>query len=171
MCKDERVQIFPNTQIFGTSLSDKRGSKSTRDVSLSGIVVLIISTLPSNEQNDRIVNKRDNDTLKMFKKFKPDVLKTYDHHGFAGSCYAFGNKPSFSMVDDRSVEVYTDKNSKNDDKQDTINNEAKYVERMCSETITKGVNSLSIIIPDLKYLLLPILDTVKNTKGNRESCS
>ena len=158
-CKDECVQIFPNTHIFGTSLSDKRGAKSTRDISLSGIVVLMLSTLPSNENNDRTMNEWDNNTLKMIKSCKPDVLKTYDHHGSAGSCYAFGNKPSYGMVDDSSVGVYTNKNSKNDDKQDTINKKATDVERICSETITKGVNSLSIIIPDLKYLLSPILDT------------
>lgn len=120
----------------------------------------MLSTLPSNEKNDRTMNEWDNDTLKMIKSCDPDS-KTYDHHGSTGSCYAFGNKPSYSMVDDRSVGVYTNKKSKDDDKQDTINNKAKDVERLCSEMITKGVNSFSIIIPDLKYLLSPILDTAE----------
>ena len=97
----------------------------------------------------------------MIKSCKSDVLKTYYHHGSAGICYAFGNKPSYGMVEDSSVGVYTNKNSKHDGKQDTINKKAKDVERICSETITKGVNSLSIIIPDLKYLLSPILDTAE----------
>ena len=56
-CKDECVQIFPNTHIFGTSLSDKRGAKLTQNISLSGIVVLMLSTLPSSDKNDRAINE------------------------------------------------------------------------------------------------------------------
>ena len=76
----------------------------------------------------------------MIKSCKPDVLKTYDHHGSAGSFCVFGNKPLYGMVDNSSVGVYTNKTSENDDKQDKITQKSKGVEILCSETITKGVN-------------------------------
>ena len=43
-CKDECLQIFPNTHIVGTLLSDKRGAKLTQNISLSGIVVSFVNS-------------------------------------------------------------------------------------------------------------------------------
>ena len=97
--KEECLQAFPNTHIFGSSLSDKRGARYTQNVSLSGIVVLMISTLHLCDKNDRTVTEWDNDTLNVIKSCKPDLLRTYNHHGSADSFYDFGNKPSYGMVD------------------------------------------------------------------------
>ena len=69
----------------------------------------MLSTLPSCDKNDRTITEWDNDTFNVIKSCKPDVLKTYDHHGSAGSYYAFGNKPLYGMVDQSSVGVYANK--------------------------------------------------------------
>ena len=70
------------------------------------------------------------------------------------------------MVDNKSVGVYSNKKSKVISRKEHISVTASNIETICSEVITKGVNSLSDIVPDIKYLLSPILDTAqKNGKS------
>ena len=59
----------------------------------------------------------------------------------------------------------------NEAKRKIINKIAKEVSKLCFETLTNGVKSLSIIIPDIKYILSTILDRVKNTADIRRSCA
>ena len=89
--------------------------------------------------------------------YKPSVMKGYYHHGSFGSCFSFGNKPLYSMVNDKSVGVYIKKNNDNDVRKKPIDVKAKEVEKLCSNIITDGVNSLTSIIPDIKYLLIIII--------------
>ena len=63
------------------------------------------------------------------------------------------------MVDNKSVGVYTTKKSKNNLRQKQIDNDAKEVEEICSGSMITAVDSLSSIIPDLRYLLSPVIDT------------
>ena len=159
--KNECKQLFPNTHIFGSSMTDLRQTNVNDNAELSGIVVLMISTLPLIRHNPTIERVWDEDMFKMVKSCKANVMATYDHHGSFGNCFSFGNKPLYGMVDNKSVGVYSNKKSKVIRRQEHINVTASNIETICSEVIKKGVNSLSAIVPDIKYLLSPILDTAQ----------
>ena len=159
--KAECLQWFPNTHVYGSSMTDKRGLSLTKNIPLSGIVVLMLSSLPSGKNTFPIQDIFDDELYSKVKSCKPNVMATYDHHGSNGSCFSFGNKPLYGKVSDKSVGIYTTKNSKSESRQIVINDNAKYVEEMCCDVIVHAVLSLSKIIPDLKYLLSPIIDTAE----------
>ena len=142
-------------------MTDKRGLSLNKNIPLSGIVVLMLSSLPSGKNTFPIQDIFDDELYSKVKSCKPNVMATYDHHGSNGSCFSFGNKPLYGKVSDKSVGIYTTKNSKSESRQIVINDNAKYVEEMCCDVIVHAVISLSKIIPDLKYLLSPIIDTAE----------
>ena len=142
-------------------MSDKSGSKVTKNIPLSSIVVLMLSNLPSRKNTNTIKDLFDDDFHSKVKSCKPNVMATYDHHGSKGSCFSFGNKPLYGKVGEKSVGVYTNKKSKIETRQTVIDGNADYVEEMCCDVIVHAVQSLSKIIPDLKYHLSPIIDTAE----------
>ena len=155
--KHECLRCFPNTHIFDSSMSDLRRNDTSNKLKLSGIVVLMIATLPSSiPTNERVW---DEDMFKIVKSCKPNVMATYDHHGSGGNCFSFGNKPLYGKVENKSVGVYSNKKSKVIQRQEDINANASIMEKNCSKVINNSVKSLSAIVPDIKYLLSPILDT------------
>ena len=159
--KVECLKCFPNTHIFGSSMTDKRGVKVTKNIPLSSIVVLMLSVLPSENETSMFKDIFDDDFHSKVKSCKPNVMATYDHHGSNGSCFSFGNKPLYGKVGDKSVSVYTNKKSKIESRQAVIDGKAEYVEDKCCDVIVHAVLSLSKLIPDLKYLLSPIIDTAE----------
>ena len=95
------------------------------------------------------------------KSCKPNVLKSYDHHGSNGSCFSFGNKPLYGMSNNSSVGVYSTLQHTNDTKQFTINNNANEIEMEMSIAITNGVNVLGVILREISLLLSLVLDTAR----------
>ena len=57
-------------------------------------IFLMMAALPKAKNEMDISTLFDDDLHSKLKKCKPDILKTYDHFGSKGECYAFGNKPN-----------------------------------------------------------------------------
>ena len=74
------------------------------------------------------------------KKCKDNSLKSYNHHGTNGYAYSFGNKPLYGNKDGSSVGIYSNKKSKDESKQYSINSKATMLESICSASIKQGIN-------------------------------
>lgn len=159
--KEECLRNFPNTYTCGTSMTENVSKKQKKEKSLSGVVVLMIAALPCSN-NKVITNKVWKNTMyDKVKSCKPNVLKSYDHHGSNGSCFSFGNKSFYGMKNNSSVGVYSTLQHKNDTKQLAINNNAKEIEKEISIAITNGVNVVGVILREIRMLLSPVLDTAR----------
>ena len=98
------------------------------------------------------------------KSCKPDVMKTYNHHGSHGSCFSFYNKQLYGMADKKSVVLYSNKRSKNELQKNVIVRSAIDMAKKIFEAIVQGIGSLILVIPDIRYILSPILDTANRIK-------
>lgn len=65
----------------------------------------------------------------------------------------------YGMDDNKSIGVYNNKRSKINLLQLEINNYAKEVENICSAIMATAINLLSSKIPNLRYLISPVIDT------------
>ena len=157
--KKECLKWFPNTHVFGSSLTDKRGLNLTTDIPFLGVLVLMLSILPSEKDITPDKQTFDDELYSKVKSCKPNIMEKYNHHGSFGSCFSFCNKPLDGNINGKSVSVYTNKNSTVVCKQKLIDTKADKVKEILSDIIVNAVLSLSTIITDLKYLLSPIIDT------------
>ena len=107
--KDEILRLLPNTHIFGCSVTDKRGANRSRNDLLSGIFILMTSTLHSSNTNTPTELVWDDYMYDKVKSCKPNVMKSYNHHGSSGNCFSFGTKPLYGMVGGKAVVVYSTK--------------------------------------------------------------
>ena len=95
----------------------------------------------------------------MVKSCKPNIMDSLHHHGSIGNYYAFGNKANYGMVNKSSVGVYSNKKSKNPIKQKEINNKADAIEISGINEINGAVDLFSIVLPNIKYMICPIIDS------------
>ena len=102
--------------------------------------------------------KWDRDFLKMISSCKNNVLQTYDHHGTSGKCFSFGNKPDYGNVNGVSVNIYSSKKSNDVSKQRCINFNVEFIENIFSNVVNERIHKFSRIIPEINWLLSPILD-------------
>ena len=155
--KDECVSV-PNTFVLGLSLTDKTCDRKRNEIKMSGKVILMIAI--QTQCNSSNVNNVvwDNSLYDRLKRCKPDVLKSYDHHGSQGSCFSFGNKPYYKIVNNSSVGVYSVLKRENKETQRKIDKEAKEMEHICSITITDAIQALGRILPQIRNLISPVLD-------------
>ena len=126
--KKDCLKWFPNTHVFGSSLTDKRGLSLTTDIPLSGAVVLILSIIPSEKYITPGKQTFDDELYSKVKSCKPNVMETYNHHGSFGSCFSFCNKPLYGNINGKSVSVYTNKKSTATCEQKLIDTKADEVE-------------------------------------------
>ena len=91
--KEKCVRLFPNTHIFGSCVTDKRGTDLSSSVSLLDIVVLMIYTLPSSNTNTITERVWEEYMYEHLKSCKPNLMVSYNHHFSSEYCFSFGNKP------------------------------------------------------------------------------
>ena len=131
-------------------------SSSTYNCDPSGIVVLMIMVFkPINKET----KKWNNDDCKRIKKCKPNIIHSSNHHESSGYYASFGNKGSFDKVVTSSVGQYTTKKKTTVAKQIPLNIDATYYERSISEEINRSVNDLSTLIPTIRSVISPVLET------------
>ena len=90
---------------------------------------------------------------------KNNVLQTYDHHGTSGKCFSFGNKPNYGNVNGVSVNIYSSKKSNDVSKQRCIDFNVEFIENIFSNVVNERIHKFSKIIPEINWLLSPILDS------------
>ena len=83
---------------------------------------------------------------KKVKSCKPNVMKTYNHHGSHGSCFSFGKKTLYGMVENISVGVYSNKRSKVELRQHIIDSKAEDMETLRSEVIKPLLKTFICVI-------------------------
>lgn len=157
--RDECLNMFQNIYSFDTCTTQIIDAKTKQSVNQSGVVVLMMAALPKAKKERDISTMFDDDLHSTVKKCKPDILKTYNHFGSKGECYAFGNKPNYAIVENSSVGTYAIKKSKVIAKQKSISNDADLIEDMCASVISDGVKILSNVLPDIRLLLSPIVNS------------
>ena len=109
------------------------------------------------------INKDDkqwteNDYIRL-KSCKPNIIKTTDHHQSSGYYASFGNKGSFAKAISSSVGQYTSTKSKSIKKEVIINAEASLFEKLTANEITRSVNNLRTVLPNIRSLIAPVLET------------
>ena len=165
--KDECTKSFPNVFTFSTSISEASGNTNRGNSSHSGIVILIIATLPIYIHDNHYDGTWENKLYDKVRSCKPNVFKSYDHHGFKGACFSFGNKPFYGIVNNNSVGVYMNLKHDNQEKQRLIDEKSKDIENMCWKIIQTEIMALSGIMPGINIHLSPVLyaaDAIQKTK-------
>ena len=161
--KKECIEAFPNTYIFDTCMTDKKSLNPKTNSSKSGVVILMVAVLPSSNKTKNSNYIVDEAIVNKVRSCKSNIIlgASYNHYGSFGECYAFGNRPNYGMVDDSSVTIFANKKSasKNPSKQINIDKNAKDVEDICANVVNNAVTLLSSVLPEIRYLLSPILDT------------
>ena len=152
--KVEYLKHFPDAHVFGTVLTYNNTKTNQSTPPMSGYVILMMSSLSNRKLNGTFTNQ----TYDIASRTKPNSLKSFEHHGTKGFNYSFGNKPLYGCVDGSSVSTYTTKKHRNKTKQECIIQEASYVHERCANQVVEGIRSLSVIIPELKNMLCPIIN-------------
>ena len=156
--KNECLGMVPNTHSYGTVMSYKPKSNYDLSPPMSGVVILMIAIIDDFKEDEERNYIWDNEIHSITKKCKENSLKSYDHHGTSGYAYSFGNKPLYGNKDGSSVGIYSNKKSKDESKQYSINSKATMLESICSASIKQGIKCVSKIIPEIRELLCPIIN-------------
>ena len=96
-------------------------------------------------------------------------MTSFHHYGSIGNYYAFGNKGSYGMVNESSIGAYSTKKSTNPMKQQEINKNTDAIKEWGINEINTSTNLISKVIPNIKYMISPIIDTtnaLQNSIGN-----
>ena len=156
--KSEVTAFLPNAFCFGTVMTIKPDSEYDSNTPLSGAVILMMAMLPKFEDPNFYEGLWDEEVYQVSKKCKNNSLSSYSHHGTKGHTYSFGNKPLYGKQAGSSVGIYTNKTSNKKEKQEEIDINADRIENLCASAISKGVDLISTIIPEVRYFLSPILN-------------
>ena len=144
--KDDAIQLFPQ---LVTSTSRYNGDPS-------GVVVLMTCI---DRQIPKTQKTWNHDDYKRVKKCKPNILQSSKHHQSSGYYSSFGNKGSYETVNESTVGQYTTKKHSCLSKQVIINQEATIYEKFCSNEISRSVKDLSFILPNIRSIISPVLET------------
>ena len=156
---DECFKAFLNILTYSNLMSEGGRYSQRSNSSRLGKVVLMIATLYTSINDMRYDELWDDTIYNKLKSYKPNVLKSYDHHGSIGSCFSFCSKPFYGTMNNKSVGVYTNLKHKNESKQINITNNTKDISRMYFTSIRNGIKVLISIMPEINILLLPKLYT------------
>ena len=131
---------------------------------LSGYCVLMLMTIDKNISHDE--NIFNFDLFQEFCSCKPNIIPQSNknkHFGSSGYYFAFGNKGHYGMHNDvSSVSQYSNKKSKNKQKQQLIDDKATRMEYLTSKHTSLSVKSLSRVLPQVKNFISPLLLAAKS---------
>ena len=144
--KDDAIKLLPSLII----------TSSIYNADPSGYIVLLCAKMKKVTGKDKEWNQDD---FKRIKKCKPNILQSSNHHQSSGFYASFGNKGSFAKALSSSVGQYATKKTSTLAKQLIINNEASYYERMTSNEITRSVNNFATVIPTIRSVISPVIET------------
>ena len=153
--KVDAIKVFP--QLLTSS--------STYNNDPSGILLLmacVYQPVPNIDKN------WDINDYKRLKKCKPNILQGSNHHDSTGYYASFGNKGSYEIIKSSSVGQYSTKKHSKLSKQMIINEEATVYETHCASEISRGVKVLSTIIPNIKTIIAPVIETSFNLQLNEK---
>ena len=153
--KQELVSNGYNLKIQNALLTDSHNPEKNS----SGIVMLMMAALPTNDEKHSNIFKWGKEFFKVLSVCKNNVLQTYNHHGTSGKCFSFGNKPDYRNIDGVSVSTYSAKKCKDESKQSFIDCNIEFIENIFSDLVNERVEQLSRILPEIKLLLSPILNS------------
>ena len=131
-------------------------TQSRHNMDPSGIVVLFISIYNPIKSHRRLWIDDDKRRLE---KCKPNITVSFSHYGSSGYVASFGNKGSFDKAVVSSVGQYSTKKSKNQVKQLFIEEESQEYENLIAIHIAFSVKDLSVVIPNIRTILNPIVKT------------
>ena len=80
------------------------------------------------------------------------------HFNSDGGYYSFGNSSAYRIIENSSVETYTNKTSNSPTRQKTINSNVMEIELLVAKEIRTAVSSLQKKIRDISLLISPVLD-------------
>ena len=87
--KDECLNVFPNSHVFGTVMTHKSKNNDNKNLPVSSIVLLMVG-VTRDVNREALWTDEIHDNAK---KCKNNSLSSYSHHGSKGYIYSFGNKP------------------------------------------------------------------------------
>ena len=151
--KEEAIRLLPNLIV----------TSSTYNSDPSGIVVLMLTVFKPINPNNKYWNTDD---YKKIKKCKPNIIHSSNHHQSSGYYASFGNKGSFDKVVTSSVGQYTTKKKNTLAKQIPINIDATAYERMTAHEISRSVNDLSTIVPNIRSVISPVLEATYDLQSD-----
>ena len=133
----EVKKLFPNIEVLR---SDTQSDIYEKDYTSSGIIMIgLLTKLDVGFMDNRYIF--DHTSHEILKGCKPNIIsKKGQHFGSEGYFYSFGNKGAYERNSTGStVGQYTTKRSSNKKKHTMIENNAKDMERKCSEEVHKAV--------------------------------
>ena len=134
-------------------------SSARHNLDPSGFVVLMTIVFKNNDKSSSTWDYKDTQLLR---SCKPNILVSSKHHGSTGYYSSFGNKASYDKVVDSSVGQYAIKKNVNENKQEVILQNANIFEARASKEIDRSVNDLSKVVPLIRYILSPVIQSAYN---------
>ena len=154
----EVEKLFPNVEVLR---SDTQSDFYEKDYTSSGIIMIgMLTKLDVGFMENRYIF---NDTShEILKGCKPNIInKKGQHFGSEGYFYSFGNKGAYKRnCNGSTVGQYKTKRSHIKNRRIVIENNAKDMERKCSEEVHLAVLCLQKQIPVLQKLISPIIDVL-----------
>ena len=89
------------------------------------------------------------------------MTKTTHHFGSSGAVYSFGNRGNFDMIDNSSLTTCTTRHFKNEERDSHVEIDADKMDQLCANEVAHTVASISKLVPNIKKLLSPIVNTVQ----------
>ena len=120
---------------------------------MSGKLVLFIAALPGGSTHTCFNNIWNKDDFIMARRYNPNIMESFNHHGSIGYYYSFGNKAAYEIVDKSSVGVYSNWKKKNPIKQQNINDKAVIMEKFGVNEIHMAIDLLSKVVLNIKYMI------------------
>ena len=145
--KEECLEISSNTKF----VSNNDTCKSDKAIKKSGTVLLAFCHVnPQGQCGSKNWGYNDYSKLKSCKK---NVISKHTNHFHSKGCYySFGNKAMFQCKDNSSVSVYGNKKNKDE--------MANSFEMSCAHEIKEAVSSIMKFIPNIKFFVSPLLDSL-----------
>ena len=156
----------PSIVIIDASLRTKKNDMGDHMYRPSGIVVLLLCKL---ERGGKKTGwSWGEEHYNVIKKSKPNIIgASMGHFGSEGNYYSYGNKGNFGIVDGSSVGQYVVKSFKKESSKLTAKEGAKVIEEMAARDLGIGIDSLVKLIPKLKSLIAPVINTGFNLQGEK----
>ena len=146
LSKEDAVLVFP----------DLITSKSIFNCDPSGVVLLLACTYCPISKQSKTWKAED---FSKVKQCKPNILQNSNHHQSNGYYASFGNKGSYEKISSSSVGQYTTKRVSKLCNQQVLNKNANLYESLCANEISRAVSALKIFVPNIKYIIAPVLET------------
>ena len=167
------LEVNGNYVMITTTIDDAR--KCNRNVIIidtscrpsfkaTGVLVLLVAIVDRTKRNGIFWNKSIHQQLM---QCKPNIITKggSNHFDSRGYIYSFGNKGSYGMINNSSVDMYATRKFKDKLKMEQTIESANDINNKCATAITEGISCLKKIIPNISNLISPIIQVAYNMQN------